>query len=124
MAGNDFGGRMSVRLSSGVTLSFRSTFNVMASRQSVEPLTNQDGSADRILTPTSPRATVSLKDSGADLAALMEAPRQNIVISEEKTGVTHHFIDAFFAGDPDNNRANGEVSGLTIVGEDYRRTGG
>ncbi len=124
MAGKDFGGRMSVRLSSGGFLSLRGTFSVMRGRQSNEAITNQDNSTDRIGTPTSPRANVVFADSGIDLDALMTAPRQNIVITEEFTGVTHHYISAFFTGDSDNNRLNGEVSGLTIVGEDYRRTGG
>lgn len=124
MAGKDFGGRMSVRLADGRRLPLRGTFSVMRGRQSNEALTNQDGSTDRIGTPTSPRANVSFADPGIDLDALMTAPRQDIVISEEFTGVQHHYIGAFFTGDSDNNRMNGEVTGLTIVGEDYRRTGG
>ncbi|KQV27600.1 hypothetical protein ASC97_04275 [Rhizobium sp. Root1203] len=124
MSGKDFGGRMNVRLSTGGTLSLRGTFNVMAGRMSVEATTNQDGSTDRVMTPTAPRATVNFKDGGIDLAALIEAPRQNIVINEENTGVTHHYIDAFFSGESENNRLNGEVSGLTITADAYRRTGG
>lgn len=124
MAGKDFGGRMRVRLSSGSLLSLRGTFSLMQARQSVETVTNQDGSLDRTATPTSPRASVTFKDGDVDLAALMEAPRQNVVINEEFSGVTHHFISAVFAGDPESNRMNGEVGGLTIVGEVYRRTGG
>ncbi|WP_414901184.1 hypothetical protein [Rhizobium cremeum] len=124
MKGNDFGGRMSVRLSGGGFLSLRGTFSVQRGRQSNEAITNQDGSTDRIGTPTSPRANVVFADSGIDFDALMTAPRQNIVVTEEFTGVTHHYISAFFAGDSDNNRINGEVSGLTIVAADYRSTGG
>lgn len=124
MAGKDFGGRMTVRLADGKRLPLRGTFSVMRGRQSNESTTNQDGSVDRVGTPTSPRANVNFADSGVDLDALMTAARQDIVISEEFTGVQHHYINAFFTGDSDNNRVNGEVSGLTIVAEDYRRTGG
>lgn len=124
MAGKDFGGRMSVRTSSGSTISFRGTFNVMPSRQSVEAITNQDGSTDRIGTPVSPSAELTFKDGGDDLPAIMEAPRQNVVVTEELTGVQHHFISAFFSGQPNINRINGEVTGLSIVAETYRRTGG
>lgn len=124
MAGNDFGGRMSVRLSSGSTIAFRATFNVMPARQSVESITNQDGSTDRVATPTSPSAELTFPDSGIDLVAVMEAPRQNIVVTEEFTGKQHHFISAFFSGQPSVNRINGEVSGLSIVAETYRKTGG
>lgn len=124
MAGNDFGGRMSVRLSDGSTLSLRGTFTIMRSDQSNEVITNQDGSPDRVGTPVAPRAEVTFKDGGRDFSALMRAARQNFVIKEEFTGVTHHFISAFFAGEPSSNRMNGEVSGLTIVATTYRRTGG
>jgi hypothetical protein len=124
MAGNDFGGRMSVRLSSGATLPLRGTFTVMGSDQSNEAVTNQDNSVDRVGTPVSPSAEVTFADSGVDYGALMKAPRQNIVITEEFTGVTHHFINAFMTGRNSNNRISGEVSGLTIVAETYRKTGG
>lgn len=124
MADNDFGGRMSVRTSGGSTISFRGTFNVMPSRQSVEAITNQDGSTDRVATPVSPSAELTFKDAGDNLPAIMEAPRQNVVVTEEATGVQHHFISAFFSGQPSINRMNGEVTGLSIVAETYRRTGG
>lgn len=124
MAGKDFGGRMSVRLADGNRLPLRGTFNVMPGRQSNASTTNQDGSVDRIGTPTSPRANVTFSDVGIDLDALMTAARQDIVISEDFTGVQHHYINAFFEGDSDSNRTNGEVTGLTIVAEEYRRTGG
>ena len=124
MAGNDFGGRMSVRLSGGNTLALRGTFTVMASDQSNEAITNQDNSVDRVGTPIAPRAEVSFKDEGIDFSDVMKAARQNFVITEEFTGVQHHFIRAFFSGEPSINRMNGEVTGLTIVGSTYRKTGG
>lgn len=124
MAGKDFGGRMSVRLSSGQLIPLRGTFTVMGSTQSNEAITNQDGSTDRVGTPVSPTAEFSSADSGVDYDALLKAPRQNIVVTEEFTGITHHYISAFFTGRESNNRMNGEVSGVGIVGETYRRTGG
>lgn len=124
MAGKDFGGRMSVRLSSGSTLSLRGTFNVSGARSSSEAITNQDGSMDRAFTPRSPSASINFRDGDISADDLIEAPRQNIVINEENTGVTHHFIDAVFTGTPESNRVNGEASGVTIVGEAYRKTVG
>lgn len=123
MAGKDFGGRMNVRLASGKMLALRGTFTTSAGRSSSEATTNQDGSMDRVFTPRSPSATVTFRDD-VDADELLEAPRQNIVINEEHTGVTHHFIDAAFTGTHEANRMNGEASGLTIVGEAYRKTGG
>lgn len=122
MAGKDFGGRMSVRLSTGALISLRGTFELMPARQSNESITNQDGSTDRVGTPTSPRANVTFKDGAVDLDAIMLAARQNVTITEEFTGTAHYFLNAFFTGEPSVNRMNGEVSGLQIVGEDYRKT--
>jgi hypothetical protein len=124
MAGKDFGGRMTVRLSSGKMLALRGTFSTSAGRTSSEPVTNQDGSMDRVFTPKSPSATITFRDADVSADDLLEAPRQNIVINEEHTGVTHHYIDAVFTGNHESNRINGEASGLTIVGETYRKTGG
>lgn len=124
MAGKDFGGRISVRLATGTLVSLRGTFEVMPARQSNESMTNQDGSTDRVGTPTSPRANVTFKAGDVDVSAIMTAARQNITITEEFTGVGHYFLNAFFAGEPSVNRLNGEVSGLQIVGEDYRETKG
>lgn len=122
MAGNDFGGRMTVRLSSGPLLSLRGTFTVLSAGQSNESITNQDGSIDRVGTPTAPRAEVTFKDAGdIDFDALMRAPRQNVTIHEENNSVAHHYFNAFFSGEPSINRINGEVSGLQIVGDKYQR---
>ncbi|CAN7632188.1 hypothetical protein [Pararhizobium sp. LjRoot238] len=92
--------------------------------QSNEAITNQNGTTDRVGTPVSPSANVAFADTGVDYSALMRAPRQSVTIVEEFTGVTHHYVNAFFTGNSENNRLNGEVSGLTLVGEAYRRTAG
>lgn len=123
MAGKDFGGRMSVRLSDGSTLPLRGNFTLMDSDQSNEAMTNQDNSVDRIGTPVSPSAEVTFSDSGVETTALMKAARQNFVVTEDFTGVTHHFINAFFTGRASKNRMTGEVSGLVITAETYRKTG-
>jgi len=122
MSGNDFGGRMTARLASGFLLSLRGNFTVMSAGQSNEAITNQDGSTDRVGTPTAPRAEVTFKDaSNVDFNVLMTAPRQNFTVHEEFTSVTHYFFNAFFSGEPSSNRLNGELSGLQIVAETYRR---
>lgn len=119
--GKDFGGRMVVRLADGTVLSLRGTFNVSPARVSIETVTNQDGSVDRVATPVPARAEVNFRDD-VDLDALLLAPRQPLTASEEFTGVTHYFTDAFFSGDPQSNRINGETSGLTINTEKYTRS--
>lgn len=121
MAGNDFGGTMRFRDSAGRSLSLRGTFTVYPSRVSVEGMTDQDGSADRIVTPTSPRADIVFADKGVDLAALMGDGRRDVSIVEDFTGVVHNFLDAFYTGEPASNRLNGEVTGVGIMAEAYRK---
>lgn len=123
MAGKDFGGKITVTSSLGYKLSLRGTISVMPTAQSNEPITNQDGSTDRIMTPVAAQAELNFRDDGGDWNGRMNQPRQNLTIVEEQTGVTHLFTAAFWTGRPSNNRINGEVSGVTIVADYYRRLG-
>ncbi|WP_176083120.1 phage tail tube protein [Martelella sp. HB161492] len=116
-----FAGRMSVRLSSGVLMTMRGTFNLKASRISSETQTNQDGSTDRILTPKPNTAEVTFKDDGQDFEALLLADAESVTIIEEHTSVAHYFTGAFFTGDPQANRMTGEVTGLTLNADNYKR---
>lgn len=122
--GKDFGGRMVVRLSNGTVMSLRGTFNVNTAGMSTDVITNQDGSVDRTVTPMPFRAELNIRDDDADLNALMIAPRGNVTITEDHTGVTHFYTNAFFSGDPQSNRLTGEITGLTINSEQYSRSAG
>lgn len=121
MAGRDFGGRISVKGSIGYALSLRGTINVNAAHSSNEAVTNQDGRVDRVMTPTAPSAEVTFADDGINLDQLLNADRHNVTIIEEKTGVTHMFTNAFWVGSPSSNRANGELTGLSITADVYSR---
>lgn len=123
MAGRDFGGKITVTGSLGFRLSLRGTVNVMAAHQSNDVVTNQDGRADRIITPDAPGAELVFADDGLNYDTLLNADRQNITIVEEKTGVTHLFTSAFFTGKPNSNRLNGEVGQVAIRSDHYRRIG-
>ncbi|QKV20242.1 hypothetical protein [Oricola thermophila] len=121
MAGKDFGGVMKFRDSAGRNVSLRGTFTVYPSTASIEGMTNQDGSADRVATPTSPRCEIAFADKNVDLAALMGDERRDISITEEFTGVIHQFTRAFYTGEPAANRLTGEVTGVGIMAEAYRK---
>lgn len=123
MAGKDFGGVMKFRDSSGRNMSLRGSFTCYPANSSVEGMTNQDGSPDRIATPTSPRAEITFADKGVDLAALMGDERRDVTIVEEFTGVVHLYTQAFYTGEPASNRLNGEVTGVGIMAEAYRKIG-
>lgn len=120
MAGNDFGGEMRVRLSSGENLVLRGAFTLMTARYSTETVTNQNGDVDRVATPRARRAEATFKDEGQDFDALLSAPRQDFYITEEFSGRSHVFADAMIIGDISIDRSNGEVSGLAIEGRNYQ----
>lgn len=124
MSGKDFGGRITMRLSTGQTFSLRGNCQHMPARNSVEPITNQDASLDRIATPRSPSFEISFADKGVPLDVLMEADRFNVTFDEEFTGITHLYTGGFMTGEPTVNRLNGEVTGLGGSAESYNRIGG
>lgn len=123
MAGRDFGGKITVKGSTGFVLSLRGTLNVMGAHQSNDSVTNQDGRVDRIVTPDGPAAELVFADDGQNFDTMLNADRQNITIVEAKTNVTHLFTGAFFTGKPSSNRMNGELSQLGIRADHYRRLG-
>ncbi|MBD9445760.1 phage tail tube protein [Rhizobium sp. RHZ01] len=122
--GNDFGGRMTVRLSTGQTLSLRGTLNLNPSGQSNEAIVNQDASVDRVGTVQARRAELNFSDKGIDYDALMKSDRFNVTFIEDFTGVTHYYTNTFVVGDPQINRMNGEVTGCSISAENYNRDNG
>lgn len=121
MSGSDFGGIMYFRASTGENVALRGSFTCYPARQSVEGIVNQDGTPDRVITPTAPRAEITFADKDIDLATLMEGERRNVTIIEDTTGVSHLFNDAFYTGEPATNRINGEVTGVGIMAASYRK---
>ncbi|MDK4712992.1 phage tail tube protein [Rhizobium sp. CNPSo 4039] len=121
MSGQDYGGLITVRLSTGTTLSLRGTLNINPARMSAEAQTNDDGSVDRIGTNRPATAEINFADRGIDYDALMRSSRFNVTFIETFSGVTHYFTEAFMAGDPQLNRKTGEVTGLTINAEKYSK---
>lgn len=124
MGKKDFGGVIRMRLSSGEQISLRGTLNMNTAGISVEATTNQDGSVDRVMTPTARTAEFTFADRGLDHDKLMKSDRFNVTFIEDQTGVTHYFTGAFLVGAPVKNRINGEVTGISIAAEGYRKTEG
>ncbi|QRM55147.1 phage tail tube protein [Sinorhizobium sp. BG8] len=122
MGKKDFGGIVRMKLSNGEQISLRGTLNMNTAGVSSESITNQDGSVDRVMTPRARTAEFSFADRGLDLDALMKADRFNVTFIEDTTGVTHFFTSAVVVGDPQKNRLNGEVTGVSIAAEGYRKT--
>lgn len=123
MSKNKYGGIIECRLSTGVLLSIRGTVSLMTSGRSNEAMTNQDGSTDRVMTPTARRAEIVFADRGEDYDALMKADNFDATFIERDNGVTHYYTSCFVTGEPSINRLNGEVTGLTLVADAYNRKG-
>lgn len=121
---NDFGGRMSLRFSNGLLISLRSTVNMSSARTSVEAVANQDGSVDRVATVKPGTCEISFADNGEDMDAILSGERFNATLIEDFSGWTHYFTNAFVSGDPVTNRMNGEVTGVTLNYETYRKVRG
>lgn len=124
MADHDFGGHMRCRLADGTNLTMRGSFSLSIGRYSIEDGTNSDHTNYRNAKPKARSAEVSFEDTGVDFDALLMAPRQDIYITEEFTGISHVFLNAFFSGEDSSDRATGEVTGLTIKGSGYQRLNG
>lgn len=123
MAGKDFGGIMKLRTSNGRQLSFRGAFSIQPARNTTEAMTNQDGSVDRVATPKAATAALTFVDKMGGLDAVNLSDREDVTIVEDFTGVTHLFTQAFWTGEPDINRLSGEVTGLGLATDQYRRLG-
>lgn len=121
MPGKDFGGEMRLRLADGTNLTLRTAVTIGSSGLSTESVTNQNGSVSRVGTPRPRTAEVTIEDNNEDMNALLRAPRQDIYVTEEFSGVSHIWTGAILTGDPRSNRANGEVTGLVIEAEGYER---
>lgn len=123
MSKKDFGGKITLKTSEGQRISLRSTLTIDSASVSIEGITNQDGSLDRVATVKSPTAEISFADRGYDYDKLLKAPRQNFTFEEEFTDVTFFFTDGFFTGSSQVNRMNGEVTSMGISAENIRRRG-
>lgn len=118
---NDHGGRMTLRFSSGTLISLRSTVTMSPSRLSVEAIANQDGSVDRAGTVTPGTCEITFADADHDYDALISGERFNATLIEDFSGKTHYFTNAFLSGTASVNRMNGEVTGLSLTYEGYRK---
>jgi hypothetical protein len=121
MAGKDYGGKCTMRLSTGERIALRAGVKHMPSGIEASAIVNQDGSNDRQVTLKDRRAEITFADRGLDYEQLMKSRRFNVTFVEEYTGVTHIYNQAFVIGEPTVDRATGEVSGLTISCEQYIR---
>ena len=123
MSGKDYGGKVTVRLSTGETFTLRAHAKHSPSGISAQSIVNQDSSLDRTVELKAKRFEFEFADRGLDYEKLMKADRFDITHVEEFTGVTHMYNRAFMVGEPTVDRATGAVTGLSGEAETYIRKG-
>jgi hypothetical protein len=86
-----------------------------------EAVTNQDGTVGRTVKPKPFKAPIKLRYArDLDLERLMTR-FFDFSLVERDTGQSIMLTGAFMTGTPKRNTATGEIDGLTIEGEKYRR---
>lgn len=120
---NSFGGTIYIEADGTRLTPAEGDITLMPTTQETEPLTNQDGSTSYKVTPRSPRAEMSFRDScGFDWDALMRKCKLNVTIVEHTNNIQHLFTGTRFVGRPSINRSSGEVTGLSIEGGVYQKS--
>jgi hypothetical protein len=120
----DFGGEMRFNVDGIATpVVMRGEFDLDPSNVTVAKVTNLNNTNSRQFKPSAYGAALkSLEDSiGLDWTAIMRMPKQKMTIIEELTGVVHVFGNAFFEGEPSVDRSTGDVTGLRIAADTYRK---
>jgi hypothetical protein len=122
-------GRVSMVVA-GVPYSARGEINLNPSNISVEAKSNPDGTLYRTVT-AKPRTAEITFDKGSVLTAPDGTPMKwdesmmaivdlPVTFTEiDNRGKQHLLTGAFFTGDPQQNLATGEISGLGIAAESY-----
>lgn len=122
----DFGGEMQFNVPSVGVIRLRGAFSVDPAGVSVTKITNQDNTNSRSFKPDAYGADLkSLEDADTiQWDQVMRAAPQQMTIIEQQTGRLHIFGNAFFEGTPMVDRETGEVTGLRIAANTYRKANG
>ena len=118
----NFGGEMLFSLSSGETIVLRGAVEVMPSNLNIEGAANQDGSVYRTAEITGFTANLTFEDLKTDdWNRLMRASGFNVTVTENFNGALHLWTEAGFTGQPTVNRGTGEVKGVGLIAQAYRK---
>lgn len=119
-----FGGRITFEFA-GTVLSFtEATVTIIPSNVKAESKANQDGTPCYMYAPQLVGADFRLRDAASiDWSTFMRTTG-NCTIVEADNGITHLFTACRLVGEPKENRADGEVDGLSIRGGQYQKLTG
>ena len=125
-----FGGHIRF-LFGGAPLVLRGKVTIEASDAEFDGMTNQDGSVSRTNKPNGFKWDCTFEDTddetasqatGQDWNAIMKGGPYNITIPEDDTGVLHTYTSCLMIGRPKIDRDSGEVSGISGLSSQYKRT--
>ena len=123
----DFGGEMNFAFG-GNPLVMRGEFSTEPSNVSGEGITNQDNSTSRSFKPKGFKASTKFQDTpvgsatAVDWDGIIRGGGYIITVIETQTNTLHTWTNAKFVGDAKVDRNNGEVTGLDIHADTYKRT--
>jgi len=113
------GGRVDITID-GVTYHPVADVEIEGSNIETEAVVNQDGTIARSIKPKPFRVTISFRDmAGLDINDLM-ARTFDFSCVERDMGRSILLTGAFLEGTPTRNTVTGEITGLSVVSDQYR----
>lgn len=125
-----FGGHIRF-LFNNAPLVIRAKITIEPSDATFDGMTNQDGSVSGMNKPEGFKWDCTFEDTdaatasqatGQDWNAIMKGSPYDITIPEDDTGVLHTFTTCLLIGRPKIDRDNGEVTGISGLSSQYKRT--
>lgn len=113
------GGRVDITID-GATYHPVADIEVEGSNIEAEAVQNQDGTIGRSIKPKPYRVRITFRDmAGLDINELM-ARTFDFSCIERDLGRSILLTESFMEGTPARNTVTGEISGLTVVSDQYR----
>ena len=120
------GGRYTININ-GTRYSGRGKATVKPARAVPKVEVNRDGSAYRTVEPKPSSIELSFdrgpKDQRIPWDETMLLSDVDVTFAEFDTGVTHYLTAASWNGEPSLDTDNGEVTGMSVMSDQYRKTG-
>lgn len=118
------GGRYSVNIN-GTRYSGRGKASVKAARATPKADANRDGTAYRTVEAKLASLALSFdrgpKDQSIPWDETMLLSDIDVTFTETDTGVTHYFTKASWVGEPETDTDTGEVTGMSVMSDQYRK---
>jgi len=118
-----FGGEFRFRYDGGNPLVMRGEATIDPTHTENTTIVNQNGSLAKIVANMPYKLECTFEDAnGVDWDSIMLLSGVDCTVTEDHTGVVYTCTGGHFEGKPRVNRNNGEVSGLSFVARQFRKS--